>query len=42
MANIPTQLTSELTSKYQVTNNTFSRLVKSNPKDPISIWVGDD
>src|SRR3990167_8518468 len=41
MASIPTQLTSELTGKYQVTNNTFSREVKTNPKDRIEVEIGD-
>ena len=36
------KISQQLGQKYQFSNNTFERLVKTAPKDPIQVWVGDD
>lgn len=41
MPDIPKRIPPEL-NKFAVSNNTFSRDVKSNPKDRITEWIGDD
>lgn len=41
MANIPSRVSGLVASKYQRGNNTFSREVKSNPKDRINVEIGD-
>lgn len=38
---IPQNLPKEITDKFQIANNTFSRDVKDNPKDRISVEIGD-
>jgi hypothetical protein len=41
MANAPSRINKELTSKFAVERNTFKRAVKDNPKDKIEIEIGD-
>lgn len=41
MANIPRNVAKEVTDKFSVKNNTFSRAVKDNPKDKIELEIGD-
>src|SRR3990167_6265919 len=41
MANLPSKISDELSAKFGVVNNTFSRDVKTNPKDLIRVEVGD-
>lgn len=41
MADIPKKVTKQITDKFVVSNNTFSRAVKDNPKDKIELEIGD-
>lgn len=41
MAKLPGDLSSELESKFQVSDNTLVRDVKDNPKDRITLEIGD-
>lgn len=41
MANIPSKVATKLQEKFTVSQNTFSRDVKTNPQDRIQIEIGD-
>ncbi len=41
MSQIPSKINQKLLSRFVVSNNTFSRNVKDNPKDRITVEIGD-